>query len=280
MAIDRKNIIKLKDLKGLSGCSIELMEDEYGINYVKKTSASLAYNSRLELQVQKQASFRNELITAPAVLETGYNETGLFFCLMEYVHGITFAEYLNLYSFKESRDLFDIILNAVFNTTDGRTDTEASGNIHAKINELKEKINGYDTLFERLEKLTPANISNVPVHGDLTFENILVSHDKKIFFIDFLDSFVDSPYIDMSKLNQELRLFWSVRHSNPSTGLLIRYERLADIFDGYCNSHRVNKEHLIFFSLLTILRILPYTSNNTDIDIIDKNIKKWEKELL
>jgi thiamine kinase-like enzyme len=125
----------------------------------------------------------------------------------------------------------------------------------------------------------PTGIPYAPTHGDLTFENILVSHTKELYFIDFLDSFIDSPYIDMGKINQELHLYWSARHSNPSAALLIKYEKLAKMFKAYCASNNVDKYTLAYFSIITLLRILPYTDNKIEIDLIKQNIEKWQKEL-
>lgn len=272
-------MIKLKDLKGLSGCQIELMEDSVGRYFVKKTSSSISYNKRLELQVIKQKAFKNDIIKTPVIFETGYNQQGYYYCLMEYIHGVTFAEYLNLYPFKDGLQIFDILLQLVFNGIKS-SEQNVSNLIIEKIDDLQSKNTGQEVLLEYMKKKAPGNIPLSFVHGDLTFENILISHDKQIYFIDFLDSFLDSPYIDLGKLNQELSLRWSLRHQKNSTSLLIKYQKLHKIFSDYCILKGVNNDLLNFFSMLTILRILPYTTNPVEIDLIEINLKKWQQNLL
>ncbi len=45
-------------------------------------------------------------------------------------------------------------------------------------------------------------------HGDLTFSNMLFNGNN-YYLIDFLDSFVESPLLDIVKLRQDSAYLWS-----------------------------------------------------------------------
>ena len=65
----------------------------------------------------------------------------------------------------------------------------------------------FDSVFYTLprEIILPIGIC----HGDLTLSNILCGQNQLIF-IDWLDSFIDTPLIDIAKLRQDTRFYWSL----------------------------------------------------------------------
>ena len=107
-----------------------------------------------------------------------------------------------------------------------------------------------------------------PCHGDLTFSNFII--ENQIHLIDFLSTFEDSIFKDLSKLNQELCFGWSARHlqgnARTRANQICRYMR-RDLF--------LIKELEVAYStqilledLLTLLRILPYVQD-------DDQTKAW-----
>ena len=107
-------------------------------------------------------------------------------------------------------------------------------------------------------------------HGDLTFENIIVKN-KKIYLIDFLDSYINSPLIDISKLQQDLILNWSNRFKNENILCLIRNQWLYNYLDLFIADKRLSTEAIELQKKITLLRILPYTSNlHTQLKIMEK----------
>lgn len=93
-------------------------------------------------------------------------------------------------------------------------------------------------------------------HGDLTFANIIFV-DKDIYFIDHLDSFIESPVIDLIKIYQDTLFNWSFFLS----GAWSRH-----IYNWYTE---INKELEIFnrfnkpiLHAVNIARIFPYSFNN------------------
>ena len=48
-------------------------------------------------------------------------------------------------------------------------------------------------------------------HGDLTFSNIMFAlDDNQVGLIDFLDSFIETPLIDLVKLRQDTHFHWTI----------------------------------------------------------------------
>ena len=107
-------------------------------------------------------------------------------------------------------------------------------------------------------------------HGDLTFENIIINNNK-VYLIDFLDSYVDSPIIDISKIKQDLILNWSNRFEKPSNLNLIKNQWLNNYLDSFLQKMDLSIEAIELQKKITLLRILPYTNNiYTQLKILNK----------
>lgn len=68
-------------------------------------------------------------------------------------------------------------------------------------------------------------------HGDLTFSNILFNGNN-YYLIDFLDSFIESPLMDLVKIRQDSRYGWS----------LLMYGREYDAVRMNIISQKIDKE--------------------------------------
>ena len=93
-------------------------------------------------------------------------------------------------------------------------------------------------------------------HGDLTFENMIVSNGK-LYLIDFLDSFIETGLVDMSKLIFDIRYFWSHRKYDKKFQSIVRnifFEENIRKLSTY-NDHK-NKINCLV--IMSILRIIPY----------------------
>ena len=100
-------------LAGHSGCKIYLMEDENKRPFVRKFSKDINYNERLKLQCEKQKNFHSLILKAPKVLACGINEEGLFYFDMEYIHGITLAEYIKKIHVSEIQEIVNILTSQI-----------------------------------------------------------------------------------------------------------------------------------------------------------------------
>ena len=105
------------NLGGHSGCQIFLIEDDDGQVFVRKISKDVDYNERLEVQSKKQASFLGDPIRAPRVLDHGYTDAGLYFFDMEYVQGVTLAEYIKTMEIGKVKGIVESLVNSFVSNT-------------------------------------------------------------------------------------------------------------------------------------------------------------------
>lgn len=282
------------NLGGHSGCKIYLIEPDDGAVFVRKTSKDQAYNERMKAQCEKQAAFRGEPIRTPKVLNCGYNEDGLFFFDMEYIQGITLAEYIKTMEIGKVKGLVESLVASLVPVEQIETKEEdqlTAKEIFAKklssLHEsLKDKNNPViDRSLDLLEshdwgKLTPSQC-----HGDMTLENIIVKNDQ-LYFIDFLDSFYDSWFLDIGTLLQDVQVMWSYRfQQNVSMNTVLRLIVFRDLL--LDEIKKVNPDYVleIYYSLLQkLIRIYPYTKDeltyrflNEKTSLVLHNIRAMEE---
>lgn len=245
-------------LSGFSGCSVELHQNTHGKYFVHKQSGSIYYNNRLIEQCQKQKNFKNEVISKPIVFDTGYINKK-FYYNMEYIKGKCLYDIFTRNTFRDILPHLATIISYILSQK--QTGTVSKLVIENKINSIK-----LDNIYEKhlatnIIKNLPDEIPTSYCHGDLTLENIILN-DKKIYFIDFLNSFLNCKYIDIGKILQDILYFWSWRNSDhkPIVNCMKAYNYIKS---------KLNEEELRLsesFAKLNLLRILPYKKNNTFLD--------------
>lgn len=260
-------IIKNKFDDGLSGCKLELLNN----TTLRKYSSSPEYNSRLLKQVDKQNFFYNLIlknIDTPKVLSVNENSFD-----MDYVPALSFYEFFS----SASVENIEFVIETLF----GYFDYISSR--FRMINVTDEILNKLDSLMPKshhknfiryLKKLVEEERIMVPntfCHGDLTFNNILF-HPNRLFFIDFLDSYVDSFLCDLVKIKQDLYYLWSLKIQNlPSVRMIQTYrhiwKQLEDRYEYY-----IEKLSFDVLDAINILRIEPYLTNSQQTIILNKVI--------
>ena len=123
-------------------------------------------------------------------------------------------------------------------------------------------------------------------HGDMTLENIIIKDDR-MYFIDFLDSFYDSWFLDIGTLLQDIQVMWSYRFQkevsmNTVLRLIVFRDLLLDEIRKIDPSYIIE----IYYSLLQkLIRIYPYTEDeftynflNEKTSIVLNNIKVLEEQ--
>jgi tRNA A-37 threonylcarbamoyl transferase component Bud32 len=242
-----------KNLNGHSGCDVVLMRRENNF-FVRKTSSTKEYNERLRRQFIKQELFYSNEIKVPKIFNSGF-EDNLFFFDMEYVEGRSFFDFIKFESIQNIQNKFETILDFI------RTNNYTSENIKSKIFDKIQKMKiekKYDYYKNFCLDFDWQKIRKSYCHGDLTFENILISNEQ-IYFIDFLDSFVDTKMIDYSKILQETIGFWSYRKIPKNFN--IKYMLLNEMLE----LNEFEKKSSIKLLVLNFLRIVPYADKNTSI---------------
>ncbi len=258
LAAKPPQLCQLKELKGHSGCHVFLCE-RGNTRFVKKVSGAPGYFQRLEQQMIKQREFEHSRIKAPAVYECGA-ENDRFYFTMEYVNGVQLSTFISRNTVRDLDPIIEQLLTFVRSNI-----CEVTTDFGGPISEKLWSISSTSSLrIERhIEYCLAFDWSAIPTgycHGDLTFENILV-HQSNLYFIDFLDSFIETPYLDLSKLLLDILILWSWRFETRRPII-----KNAHIYDMVL-SHLERREVEIVRRLLVVnlLQILPYANAHRNV---------------
>lgn len=283
------------NLGGHSGCQIFLIEDDDGKVYVRKISKDIEYNNRLKIQSEKQGSFSGEPIKAPKVLGQGYTKDGLYYFDMEYVRGVTLAEYIKTMEIGKIKGLVETLVTGLVPKTQKSVTAEeqqtAISTFRKKISKLREKLNDDNNpvITKSLDLLDAHDwscLTPYQCHGDMTLENIIIKNDQ-LYFIDFLDSFYDSWFLDIGTLLQDVQVMWSYRfQEDVSMNTVLRLIVFRDLL--LDEIKKINSDYVteIYYSLLQkLIRIYPYTKDeltyrflNEKTSLVLQKIDKLEKQ--
>lgn len=278
-------------LSGLSGCQI-LIHKHNGEFFITKKSASISYNKRLVKQCEKQSQFKSDLenISAVPVSDSAYGEDGLFSFKMKYINHLNFYMFLNTCS----ADDFKIMANDLVSFLDKNL-KEAQEKLVPKTvfinkfesvqkslsqnSQFKEQFDFFSNYLKSLPDLIKIPMGYC--HGDFTFDNMLFSRRRmQILLIDFLDSFIDSPLIDIVKLRQDVRYKWYLHKNNiknenlDAEKVLISLSYIDKVLSDFLDQKKVDHDSIMLFEYFNFLRILPYSDSiktqNYLISILEK----------
>lgn len=254
------------DLGGHSGCRILLCEADENHIFVRKISSSIEYNKRLMIQVEKQKNYICESIRTPKVYGTGYTEDGLFYFDMEFIQGITLAEYIKSVEIGKVRNIVNCIVKNVVDIKENDNSVNESVFLN-KIESLEKELlcHNNETINAALyilKKHSWKKFIQSNCHGDLTLENIIVK-DNQLYLIDFLDSFYDCWIMDMSTLMQDVQTLWSYRREeeinvNTVLRLIVFRDILLDEVKAVVGDDIIEVYYAL---LLKLIRIYPYTKD-------------------
>jgi len=281
-------------IKGHSGCHLSIIMGNNDSWIVRKKAGIKEYNDRLVKQIEKQRKFLckdfSDNIIIPDIVCENYDDNGLFFCDMSYIRGYKFSDYISKVSVKELFDIykcFERYLDYLYKYA--VKDVVSKSKIIDKISDVKKKIE-VKVFFEKqfidcIEKYLIENIPNVRLsigqcHGDLTFSNIIIVSPSSFCFIDLLDSFIESPVVDIVKLRQDTKFGWSLMLDDDLPGYKKNrcfqvYSYLDGLFNGYVND--MDNEDNVWYKYLEVFnlyRIMPYVDSVKVRMFIYENIKK------
>ena len=280
------------EVKGHSGCDIKVVR-ENGNLYVDKSSYDPKYFKRLIRQAEKQISAslpEYQHIRVPkvhAILETADKV-----CIrMDYVYSKNFVEFFEQAGFEQVGYLIDALIMY----------------LEKEIKDSPEEIVKKDLVLEKFEDVKKKTLSNqhlagdieieeiigksqqifrkmsdmkIPVgicHGDLTFSNILFNGNN-YYLIDFLDSFIESPLLDIVKLRQDTAWLWSqLMYVNPCDEIRLRiaFRKVDENIDRYFREkYTWYNEYYSPMQLMNFLRILQYAHEENVISYLKKSLRK------
>jgi len=259
---------------GLSGCKLDILSD----NTIRKYSSNQNYNDRLSIQIDKQDFFSKHIfsnIDTPKIIQK-YKDNLIYFD-MEYIKGCDYYEYFSIISPIHTQRIFlflDEYFKFLIENSHQYKKEVAKEKIKNKF--LSLKTNQYSDLIKfsiRYLDNVDINLRKSFCHGDLTVSNILF-HSKKIYLIDFLDSYIDTFTLDLVKLKQDLYYHWIL----DINGIIdLRIIQCFNYIWNYIETkykEYLNNGTFHILELLNFLRIEPYLTNNNQNVILNNIIKR------
>ena len=275
------------EIKGHSGCQVDIV-NENGQVFVYKSPQKQSYFNRLKLQGLKQMTASEVCIPnirVPEILDIETNDDSVVL-KMPYIYSKSFVSYFEYAGFEQINHLIDALCSFLsYEIHKSPLQKVKASVLQTKFEDVKNNtlnnphLKG-DKEIERIIKLSSkyfefAEDMELPIgkcHGDLTFSNILFSGND-YYLIDFLDSFVESPLLDIVKIRQDSAYLWSeLMYSGEcdSTRLKIVADKIDTEIYNFASQFDWFRYYKIF-QLMNFLRILQYAHERKVIDYL-KNV--------
>ena len=249
------------EVKGHSGCSIDIVREDNDL-FIYKSSRDKKYLSRLVLQAEKQQKASKEEyqhVRIPQIFNVE-KDTEHVSVKMEYVYSRNFIEYFETAGFEQIRYFIDALILFIEKELKGSPIQSIPTSVTMeKFLDVEQKISSNPLLKDnddikdilriakgRIDILCGQSSIDIPVgicHGDLTFSNILFNGNN-YYLIDFLDSFIESPLMDIVKIRQDSFHLWSqLMYVKPYDKLRLKIicEKIDKEIDKYLNSDEIRE---------------------------------------
>ena len=264
------------DIQGHSGCDISIVTEDNEL-HIHKSTHDAGYVPRLVNQANKQiAASKTEYqhIRVPKIFEVQQSATDATI-KMEYIYSKNFVEYFENAGFEQIKYLIgaikyfiDLEINAsTMQTVPSHILTDKMADVARKVEKnvhLKDDAEAQELVRLSSEVMNRVGDMEMPVgtcHGDLTFSNILFNGNN-YYLIDFLDSFIESPLLDIVKIRQDTAYLWStLMYHKPfdKVRLSIISERIDSAIDEYfTGKYEWYRRYYMPLQLMNFLRILQY----------------------
>ena len=264
------------DIQGHSGCDISIVTEDNEL-HIHKSTHDPGYVPRLVNQANKQiaaAQTEYQHIRVPKIFEVEQSSTDATI-KMEYIYSKNFVEYFENAGFEQIKYLIgaikyfiDLEINAsTMQTVPSNILTDKMADVARKVEKnahLKDDAEAQELVRRSSEVMNAVGDMVMPVgtcHGDLTFSNILFNGNN-YYLIDFLDSFIESPLLDIVKIRQDTAYMWStLMYHKPfdKVRLSIISDKIDSAIDEYfTGKYEWYRRYYMPLQLMNFLRILQY----------------------
>ena len=298
--------MKKIEVEGHSGCFIDIKKVDDKLVIDKYTKCE-KYIPRLKAQFDKQkiAGWNNITrgIIVPKFIKSDESWPGEYHGIMEYVYGknfISFFEYADkMIIDKFIKTICEYIRNEIeasmcvidYETNELYKKWQSvksnmlevysvdNENTSKYVNDIMYIIDKCDRIFVKDMKFKNFYVGKC--HGDLTFSNIIF-RDNEYALIDFLDSFIESPIMDIVKLRQDTKYKWSTLMYNSKDYDKTRYDMICkyidDKLDFEFSKYEFYNESYKVFQLMNFLRIVQYAKKDEVTEYLIETINDILKE--
>jgi len=278
-------------VKGHSGYAIDIVREGVDL-YIYKRSAEGDKAPRLLKQAEKQkkaSNFPHKGFQIPAILGIEQNEQGVS-VKMPYIYSRNFMEYFESAGFEQITYFIHTLLQFIEEELSESplqhisrevVQSKFSTVLHAI--ESNPHIAKNDQLLSMLEQSQQVifNIQEweLPIgtcHGDLTFSNILFTANT-YYLIDFLDSFIESPLLDIVKLRQDSAHIWSAKlYTKPYDPIRLQIicKKIDAELDSYFRKYKWYNDYYLPLQVLNLLRVLQYAKEDSIVNYLETEITK------
>ena len=278
-------------VKGHSGYAIDIVREGVDL-YIYKRSAKGEKASRLIKQAQKQEKaslIPHKGFQIPTILGIEQNEQGVS-VKMPYVYSHNFMEYFESAGFEQITYFIHTLQHFIEEELAASPlQTIPAETIRSKFLSVRRVIEsnphipqdeGLIALLDQSQQL----ILNIPrwelpvgtCHGDLTFSNILFTANT-YYLIDFLDSFIESPLLDVVKLRQDSAHIWSAKlYAKPYDPIRLQIicAKIDTELDAYFKKYQWYNDYYLPLQVLNLLRVLQYAKEPLIISNLQTEISR------
>lgn len=264
-------------IKGHSNFVVKIVKNN-GKDVISKKAARCDGDRLTRQMIKQQYMYDNNIfhsIKVPQILDIGTQDEGVEY-FMEFVYySDNVIDFLNNENMSKFRWFAHKLIYIVETYIDHCTYKKLPRNtIMQKIHSVRTniKLNNLthpqiETALTYLEE-TVSTIADIELplglcHGDLTFSNILIDNtNMDIYLIDFLDSFIESPMLDIVKIRQDTKYHWTLNLYDDvcdHNKVIMCYDKMDRILDQHFSTkYSFYTDTYIFFQTLNILRVLQY----------------------
>jgi len=241
-------------------------------------------SNRLIKQAKKQQDFfiQNNIDNISTPIIYNINDNNI---IMEYIDGYNFINYLLN---NNTKNIFTKLFTSLLDYVQDNINKQKRCDIEIFHGCVIDKIKLLDIEYKIKNKLIEKTLEIETTytgvcHGDLTLANTIIYNDK-LYLLDFLPVFFETPIQDIIKLRQDTKYLWSLillygGLDNHPIKVLKKIEELDNIL---LNRFKpiINSDIYKILEIINYYRIIPYTRNQQTVCYIKDIIEQLCKNIL